>query len=354
MLPVVFGIRILKKKMNKREILRKTGNTAQLFGVRELQCTSGKAAGLRLLQVHNAAGLEFTVIPDKCMDIFDLRFHGVNFAFQTKNGLVGNQWYNPMNTEFLDYWSAGMLCTCGLENTGPSCTNADGQILPLHGRIGMIPADNLCVRQFWQDDDFRIEIEGQMRECRLEGHNLLLTRKISLSGWSDTIWIEDTIENQGHTAFNYMLLYHMNFGYPFIDEGTRVHIKSNGSVIGRTLYSQTRTAFCNRIEPVEDGVEEEVFFHDVLPAADGLSRVHVENHALGMGAEILYSYETLPILSQWKFAAPGEYVLGIEPGNSHIEGRQEGQKNGDLKTIQPDETVHFGLGLRMYTVKSTV
>ena len=101
-------------------------------------------------------------------------------------------------------------------------------------------------------------------------------------------------------------------------------------------------------------MEEEVFFHDVLPAADGLSRVHVENHALGMGAEILYSYETLPILSQWKFAAPGEYVLGIEPGNSHIEGRQEGQKNGDLKTIQPDETVHFGLGLRMYTVKSTV
>ncbi len=334
--------------MTKRELLQKTGNISQLCGVREVRCTAGKAAGTRMLQVHNAAGLEFTVLPDKCMDIYDLRFRGVNCAFQTKNGLIGNQWYNPLNTEFMNYWSAGMLCTCGLENAGPPCSSLDGTVYPLHGRIGMTPAENLCVRQFWHGDDFRIELEGQMRESRLEEHNLLLTRRIAAALDSDTIEIEDTLENQGHTPFEFMLLYHMNFGYPFIDETARVMIESNGKIQGRTAYAAGRTRYYQRIEPIKDGAEEEVFFHEVQPGADGLSCARIENPALKMGAEIAYSHDTLPILAQWKFCAPGEYVLGIEPGNSHIEGRSAGQEHGMLKEIQPGETLHFLVKLRLF------
>ena len=336
--------------MNKRELLRKVGNIEQLCGVRELQCISGKASGLRLFQIHNAAGLEFSVIPDKCMDIFDFRFRGVNLAFISKNGLVGNQWYNSVNTEFLDYWGAGMLCTCGLENTGPSCVDDTDRILPLHGRIGMTPASNVCVRQFWQDDDYKVELEGQMRECRIEGHNLLLSRKISLSAWSDTVWIEDVLENEGNSQFDFMLLYHINFGYPFIDEGTHVSLNSAGNILGRTEYAKARVASCHTIDPVVDGVEEEVFFHDIYPGNDGLSRVQVENSTLNLGAEVCYSYETLPVLAQWKFSAPGEYVLGIEPGNSHIEGRAEGKKNQMLKTICPGESINFRVGLRVHSM----
>lgn len=336
--------------MNKREVLRRTGHINQLCGVRELQCTSGKAAGMRLLQVHNAAGLDFTVIPDKCMDIYDFRFRGINCAFQTKNGLVGSQWYNPLNVEFFDYWGAGMLCTCGLENVGPSCTDSDGRVIPLHGRIGMTPADNVSIRQFWQEDDYRIVLEGEMRECRLEGHNLLLSRRISLSAWSSVLVIEDTLENQGHAPYEFMLLYHMNFGYPFVDEGTRVFPESDGGVLGRTPHAQSRIAFCNTVEPVQDGAEEEVFFRDIPPGGDGLSRVQVENPKLKVRAEVSYSYGTLPILSQWKFAAPGEYVLGIEPGNSHIEGRIVGQDKKRLKTIQPGESIRFCVGLEMVQI----
>lgn len=343
------GILTLRMKtMTKRELLRKTGNISQLCGVRQMKCTDGKAAGTRVLQIHNAAGLEFTVLPDKCMDIYDLRFRGINCAFQTKNGLIGNQWYNPLNTEFLNYWSAGMLCTCGLENAGPPCSSLDGTVYPLHGRIGMTPAENLCVRQFWKEDDFRIELEGQMRESRLEEHNLLLTRKISTSLYSDLIQIEDTLENQGHTPFQFMLLYHINFGYPFIDEAARVEIESNGRIQGRTAYAAGRTKYYEQIEKVEDGVEEEVFFHDVRPDASGISHARVENPSIKMGAEVLYSYDTLPVLAQWKFSAPGEYVLGIEPGNSHIEGRSAGQEHGLLKEIQPGETLCFSVGIRVF------
>ncbi len=339
------------KKMNKRELLRKTGNLSQLCGVREVRCTSGKAEGLRLLQVYNAAGLSFTVVPDKCLDIYDFSFCGVNFAFHTKNGLTGNQWYSPVNMEFMNYWSAGMLCTCGLENAGPSCELPDGMVLPLHGRLSMTPAENLCVRQEWREDDYVIEIEGQMRETRLEGHNLLFTRKISLSLFSNTVRIQDRLENEGFSPFDFMLLYHINFGYPVIDEGTKILMESGKPVWGRTTYAEERKQNCHVMEPVCDEVEEEVFFHDIPPGKDGFSRVSVVNEKLRMGAEILYSYETLPVLSQWKFCAPGEYVLGIEPGNSHIEGRAEGSKNHALASIGAGESLEFSVVMKPFKLQ---
>lgn len=320
-----------------------------MCGVREVICASGKASGLRLLQVHNAAGLAFTVIPDKCMDIFDLHYQGVNMAFQTKNGLVGNQWYDPLNTEFLHYWGAGMLCTCGLENAGPPCQLPDGMVLPLHGRLGMLPAENVSVRQYWQDDELVLTLEGQIRETRLEGHNLLHTRRITTSMYSNTIRIHDTLENQGFTPFDFMLLYHINYGYPMVDEGTKV-VMNTQNIQGRTPYAEARREFYHTVEAVNDGVEEEVFFHDVTPENDGFSSVQVINEKLGMGSEVRYSYDTLPILSQWKFCAPGEYVLGIEPGNSHIEGRTEGQAANGLRNIQPGEILSFDVEMKFFNL----
>lgn len=333
--------------MNKRELLRKTGNISQLCDVREVVCSSGKASGLRLLQVHNAAGLAFSVIPDKCMDIFDLHYRGVNMAFQTKNGLVGNQWYDPLNTEFLHYWSAGMLCTCGLENTGPSCELPDGMVLPLHGRLGMLPAEDLSIHRYWQGEEYMVELAGQVRETRLEGHNLLFTRKITTKMESPVICIHDTLENQGFEPFDFMLLYHINFGYPMVDEGTKV-VMNTQSVQGRTPYAEARKTGWSRVEAVCDGVEEEVFFHDVLPEEDGMSTVQVLNEKLRIGAQVRYSYDTLPILSQWKFCMPGEYVLGIEPGNSHIEGRQEGLASQGLRQIAPGEILSFDLEMKLF------
>lgn len=239
-----------------------------------------------------------------------------------------------------------MLCTCGLENAGPSCQSSDGAVLPLHGRIGMTPAENVGVRQFWKDDDFHIEMMGQMRESRLEGHNLLLTRKLSTSIYSNAIRLEDTLENQGHLPFDFMLLYHINLGYPIIDEMTEM-IKSGNKVSGRTRYEEQRVHKYSKIEAVKDGVQEEVFFHDVPPEKDGMARVLVINRNIGLGMEISYSRQTLPVLAQWKFCAPGEYVMGIEPGNSHIEGREAGQKNNALQSILPGQTLHFSIQIKM-------
>ena len=45
------------------------GHESQLFGVEEVRLQGGKGDGMRLLQVRNGKGLEFTVSADRCADI---------------------------------------------------------------------------------------------------------------------------------------------------------------------------------------------------------------------------------------------------------------------------------------------
>ena len=57
------------------------GHESQLFGVEEVRLQGGKGDGMRLLQVRNGKGLEFTVSADRCADISRLIFRGENCGF---------------------------------------------------------------------------------------------------------------------------------------------------------------------------------------------------------------------------------------------------------------------------------
>ena len=53
-----------------------------------------------------------------------------------------------------------------------------------------------------------------MREAQMFGENIILTRKIWVKAGENIIHLEDSIENLGFTAQPYMLLYHINYGFP--------------------------------------------------------------------------------------------------------------------------------------------
>ena len=70
------------------ELLKQLGNIGQIAGIRESRLLRGRGEGIAIAEFYNAAGLRFTVVPDRCMDLFDLSYKGVNLGFQSKNGLV--------------------------------------------------------------------------------------------------------------------------------------------------------------------------------------------------------------------------------------------------------------------------
>ena len=56
----------------------------------------------------------------------------------------------------------------------------------------------------------------------VDGQNLVFRRKVFTAVDSGKVSIEDTVENAGYTDANYGILYHINLGYPMLDQGTRV------------------------------------------------------------------------------------------------------------------------------------
>ena len=63
------------------------------------------------------------------------------------------------------------------------------------------------------------------------------------------------------------------------------------------------------------------------------------NPDLGVGMTISWSGETLPILSQWRSMASGDYVLGLEPTNCYISGRHDEREKGTLPVLKAWDTI---------------
>ena len=50
------------------------GNLSQLFHVENYRMEGGKKDGVRVTNVQNETGLNYTVVADRCMDIANLSF----------------------------------------------------------------------------------------------------------------------------------------------------------------------------------------------------------------------------------------------------------------------------------------
>ncbi|HUX39893.1 MAG TPA: aldose 1-epimerase family protein [Rectinemataceae bacterium] len=337
--------------MTRREILKFVGNMEQVAGITEKTFARGKAKGIASYEVKTGSGLEYTLLPDKCLDIYELRYKGSNISFLAKNGLVASAYGYPLENEFDAYWTAGMLCTCGLMNIGTDCRDKGGRYHPLHGRIGMTPAEQSSARAFWEGDSYKIEASAVMRESMMGQENLSLERTITSSFGSKELVIEDRVTNNEASPVRYMLLYHFNFGFPFIGEDTRlIFPREKSAIVARTEGAKKGLATWSKLENPLDENPEEVFFHSPEEGDDGLVTIKLENAKLGIGVALSYDGATLPVLTQWKSLRSGEYALGIEPGTATLRGRALEEESGNLTALEPFSSQTRRLRLSFYDI----
>jgi len=325
--------------MEKTELYRRTGNERQLFSVRSVRLMEGRAGGCRVVEVTTAGGLQADILPDTGLDIGALRYKGTNISFMSKNGYDSCAAFSPHETEFLNTFPGGMLYTCGLRSVGPA--NRDGgEWFPLHGRFHGIPATEVCAKV---EDDVAV-VSGTVTQSALFGHVLRIKRTIRIPVYESRIEIEDTLENLTPSPEEIMLLYHFNFGYPFLSEHARLILPERRTTRPRDENAAGRIGKeCEFTEPV-DGMPEQVFFHEMEE-----SRARVQNPSLGISAQLTWSGESLPVFAQWKSMASGDYVLGLEPSNCSVMGRHAERENGTLKKIGGFESVHTRLSLELST-----
>jgi len=331
------------KNMCINDRYRYFGNTDQAYSVKRYLIDEGKAHGTTVYEVKTGGGLVYKVMPDNGLDIAELSYKGININYLSKNNFN-----SPYAADFTHSFPAGMLYTCGLLSTGGA--NLDGDILnPTHGRYNRLPADRVSGKILQENV---IEVSGRVQETELFGHSLMVNRTISSEVGSSEVVISDELTNCTPKDEEFMVLYHMNFGYPFLSkdlqvvmpEGTCVRARSEEEAIG--LGKQYEFS-----GPI-DGCKEQVFFYKVPADKDGYSKVRLINNALQIGAEISWTNDTLCNLVQWKCMRSGEYVLGIEPSNTYIMGRKGERENGTIGTIKAFETIKMQVKLRFFDLSN--
>ena len=305
--------------MDKKKLLSQVGSLQQLAYVRPLAFREGRSSNMAAYAVKNGP-LNFTVMADKCLDIAELSYKGVNVSFLAKPGLSGRNHYDTHGDEALRSIMGGLLFTCGLENICAPCT-IDGKDYPMHGRIRTTPAEQLSASAAWENDEYTLRISGEMREAELFGENMVLRRSIETTYGSASIVIRDEIENQSFRAEPMMLLYHFNIGYPLLSQHSRLILPSR-EVTARDAVSAPHLERWRAIEVPQANEPEYVFIHDLAADAAGNTFAALINEELMIGIKLEFNRRNLPYFMQWKSMASGDYVLGLEPANSSVYGKK--------------------------------
>lgn len=324
--------------MDAKDFRAYVGNEEQVYGVRRVILDEGNARGIAMYQVTTAGGLELDILPDSALDIGRVRYKGVNISYTTKNGYDSPVRFLPVSGEFGRYFPGGMLFTCGLLSAGPENTD-NGDFHPLHGRFHGLSAKGL----YGYSEGDNIFVGGEVRETAQGGCCFRVKRCYTIPAWGSEILLEDEITNLTPEPREYMMLYHMNFGWPILSESATLEFPEKRKVTPRTPYAEKGLATqCTFSKPI-DGEEEQVFFNEM--ESEAFARL--KNPELGITAEVSWSLDTLPILAQWKNMKSGDYVLGLEPSTCYIMGRERERKEGRLMTLAPYESVKHSVRLKI-------
>lgn len=325
--------------------LRYLGNLRQLCGVNRFTYSEGKMDGIRAYELYNAAGLSFTCMDSRCMDIYRLSYKGVNFPFLSKPGLCGPAHTDLHGINFLRSIGGGMLYTCGLSNVGNAFASPGEGIDDIfHGRMRFTPAENTASFTRWENDEYVIGVHGEMRDASLFKDNLVLSRTVTTGLNRKSVTLADTVENQGFETQDLMLTYHMNMGYPLVQEGCEVFIPS-AEVKPMNPAAEKGIRDWRTVTAPIDGYAENVFVHKLYQNAEGRVVAGLFNHTLGLGLEIAFDHSTMAYMVQWKSMMSGDYVMGMFPSNNHAAGRGYEREHGNLKHIAPFERVETGFTL---------
>jgi galactose mutarotase-like enzyme len=323
--------------MKKSEVLQYIGNQAQIGGTRHYVLADGWGRDLRGIDVNSGSGLQYSILPDRGMDISLASYKGTNLVYLTTNGETHPAYFEPEGIGWLRTFTAGLLTTCGLTYLGAPVTDGTEQ-LGLHGRYSTIPAKQVADASAWEGDDYHIKITGIIEDAVLFGNKLRLEREIHTIQGKNSIRITDKVTNFGYAPSPYTILYHFNLGYPLLSENAELLLEPSKSE-PRSEAAKSGLKDFKHIMPPTEGFKEQVFCHTMSADTNGKTSVTLKNQELGIALTIKFNIRQLPYLVQWKMMGQGEYVLGLEPSNVPLKNRKELREQNILPLLQPGESV---------------
>ena len=296
-------------------------NLAQIASLRRYHLMGGAQDGLEVIDCDNGK-LRFLVNVSKACDIMQLYHEGQNVSFISKNG------FTKREIPFLNRFEGGMLYTCGLDNAG----RREGY--EMHGSFHNTPAEILRA----ECNEGGIVIEALIRNSALFGQSLVMKRRITSAIGDTHLVLEDTLYNEGYADAEYCLLYHINVGYPMLDEGARI-LTDATEFYARAPFAVENAA--TRYE-MSDAIPNQPECCYYLTMKE--PKATLVNEKLGKAFTLSYSADTLPFFLEWKSMASKDYALGLEPCTTMLDSAFT------YKTVAPGGSVAFRVDICVDTI----
>ncbi len=326
------------------------------FRFRLVKLSGGRSEGVEILEVESA-NFRVAILPTRGMSIWKAWLDDFEIGWKSPvAGPVHPSYvpiYDPSGIGWLDGFDE-LVVRCGLESNGAPDFDDRGNLkYPLHGKIGNLPADNLCVTV--EPEAGSLVVKGTVSETRFLVRSLELGVQYKFQVNQPTIDCVDTVTNRSTRSSSMQLLYHINVGSPILEAGSEVAI----------AYSEVAPRDARAVEGIDTwssylgptiGYSEQVYFVKPLSDANGWTTALLHNASGSKGVALGFDTQTLPYLNLWKNTAAEEdgYVTGLEPATGFPNPRSFEESQGRVVALTPAESRVFRWRLNILNGVSSV
>lgn len=333
---------------NEKSWKKKVSNPTQIGGIETSVLDNGPGRGSRIAWINTGSGLRFKVVLDRGMDITEAFMNAHSLAWISHKGGVPPQSSKQQDIDWLHSFNGGLMTTCGLDHVGGPEEDEKGT-RGLHGEISNVPAELISVVQpdLYGESD-TLSMSGRLLQSSVFGHHLELVRTISARMGESEIHVHDTIRNIGNHPAPHMILYHLNFGWPLVDDGTKIlwdgDWKARDSEMDRHIFNENHDfRTCPGVLKEHSGGGEAAAFIDPQADQEGKYQFGLHNPRLGLEVTVAANKNQLPALTNWQHFGEREFVLGLEPGTNYPIGQSTARKSDQLIKLEPGESADYDL-----------
>ena len=296
-----------------------------------------------LVEILGGKGADITKIVDKRTN--------ANVLFEAPH-----EWHAPGNgygsvpskrAAFLDHYPGGWQTI--LPGAGGPAEVASASF-GAHGESSVVPWDvrNVVDRE---------AMASITLSTRLPRYPLEIERTVRLKRDSSTVLVEEQVENIGAVSVEYQWLQHLALGPPLLDPAAELDVSAGE---GHTDNYQTDTARVPADTPFDwptvEAAGKEINLDEIPPKSAGVldgavlrsidGQYTISNPDIDLGVTVEYDPDQFPWL--WYWGSFGgyehspffgrEYLLGLEPCTSPVDGLEDAIEQDATDEIAPGES----------------
>jgi len=143
-----------------------------------------------------------------------------------------------------------------------------------------------------------------------------------------------------------MFLYHINIGYPVLDEGSKflAPIKHTIWASHEDDLNKQEVGYYTMPAP-QKNFHEQVYEHAIVADHDGTVPIALVNPGFnnnqGLGLLIEFNKNEFPYVFEWQNLQEGSYALAIEPSSNHVLGKPFARERDELRWIEHGESYEY-------------